>query len=362
MPQEIERRFLVRSLVETAMPRPEKQIRIEQGYFETLDIGKSFRVRICDDQTAYLTMKTGKGFIREEIECSVNLEFARALMKTCSHKLYKERWVINGWEVDLYAKPLKGIIIAEKELSSPEEELILPHWLKGVIEVTDTLTNHHLARLATDLSGTDVMAMPYVSAQLYGTIPRIVLTGGPCSGKSTIIDIIKRDNPEIHCVPEMATVVISHFGVTPSRDAIKNRQFQRAIYRAQRIFEATSTQFAISAGKKAVVFDRGAPDGAAYFRGGIREFQDFFNTTMEAEYDQYDAVLCLNVPPSSIYEANKENNPARSETYKEAVDLGERIIKAWQTHPNFLIINNGTGWEDKEKRVLQALKKFTQIP
>lgn len=357
MAKEIERRFLVRAL-DAGMPAPERKIRIQQGYFETLDIGKSFRVRICDDSTAYLTMKTGKGFIREELQCSVDLEFARALMETCSHRLNKERWVINGWEIDIYEPPLKGIVIAERELASPDEDVTLPPWLKGVIEVTDTLTNHHLARLATDLSGTDVMAMPYLSKQVFGTIPRIVLTGGPCSGKSTMIDIIKKERPDIHCVPEMATVVISHFGIMPSRDAVRNRHFQRAIYRAQRIFEATSTQFAVSEGKRAVLFDRGAPDGAAYFPGGVKEFQKFFNTKMESEYAQYDAVLCLDVPPGDVYHANKANNPARSETYEQACDLGERIVKAWVRHPHFVMVGNGAGWFDKERAVRKALEIF----
>lgn len=132
------------------MPTPEKKIRIQQGYLETTDSGQSFRVRICDGTTAYLTMKTGKGLIREELQCQVDLEFAKALMETCNHRLNKERWVINGWEIDIYEPPLKGIILAEREMASPEEEFMLPPWFKGAIEVTDTLTNHQLARLASE--------------------------------------------------------------------------------------------------------------------------------------------------------------------------------------------------------------------
>jgi CYTH domain-containing protein len=242
--QEIERRFLVQNL-EKGLPSPNRIIKIEQGYYELGDINKSFRVRICDGSDAYLTMKFGKGQVREEIESPVNLDFARQLMRGCNHRLNKNRWLIDGWEIDLYEPPLRGVIIAEKELASVHENLVIPPWLKGVIEVTDTLTNHHLARLASDLEGTDVVAMPYLSSHIFGNIPRVVLTGGPCSGKSTIIEIIKNEMPEIHCVPEMATIVIRQFGIIPSTDPIENRRFQRMIYRAQRIFEATSTQFAI---------------------------------------------------------------------------------------------------------------------
>ncbi len=362
MAKEIERRFLVRSLTKD-MPKPDRVIDIEQGYFETIDIGKSFRVRIRNGCEAFLTMKTGKGLVREELECPVDLEFAQALMETCSHRLNKTRRVINGWEIDLYWPPLEGIIIAEKELKSADEELVLPNWLQRVIEVTDTLTNHHLARLATDLHGTDVVAMPYLSSHIFNTIPRIVLTGGPCSGKSTIIDTIKRERPEIHCIPEVATIVIGQFGITPSKDAVRNRRFQRTIYRAQRIFEATSTQFAISDSKKAVLFDRGAMDGAAYMPGGIKEFNKFFSTTLEAEYSQYDAVICLDIPPPDVYESNRSNNPARTENYSQARKLGQKIVKAWCGHPNFSLITNGTSWKDKEKRAREAIETaLKQIP
>lgn len=359
MAKEIERRFLVRNLADD-LPKPDQKIKIEQGYFEMIDIGRSFRVRICDGKNAYIAIKIGKGFIREEFQHAIDLEFAKLLMEGCHHKLHKERWVIQGWEIDIYKPPLEGIIIAERELKSVNEELILPRWLKGVIEVTETLTNHHLARFATDLRGIDVVAMPYLSSHIFNTIPRIVLTGPPCSGKSTIIDEVKKIYPDIHCVPEMATIVISHFGIKPSNDAVRNRRFQRAIYRAQRIFEATSTQFAMSEGKKAVLFDRGTMDGAAYMPGGVKEFQKLLNTTKEAEYSQYDAVVYLDMPPSDVYETDRHNNPARSENYSQAAKLGGKILKAWINHQNFIPISTGTSWEHKRRLAHTAIKKILQ--
>lgn len=150
MSKEIERRFLVKSLAKST-PKPEWILDIEQGYFETTDANKSFRVRICNGCEAYLTIKTGKGLVREELECSVGLEFAQALMKICRHRLNKTRQIIDGWEIDFYKPPLKGIITAEKELRSPKEKLPIPDWFLGAVEITDTLTSHDLACLATKL-------------------------------------------------------------------------------------------------------------------------------------------------------------------------------------------------------------------
>ena len=150
MPKEIERRFLVRSL-DPGLPAPERVIQIEQGYLELRDVDRRLRVRICDDREAYLAIKLGKGIIRDEIPSPLDLELAKLLMSLCKYKLKKERRVIQGWEIDTFKPPLEGIIIAERELASLDEKLVLPPWFKGVTEVTDTLTNHQLARLASEL-------------------------------------------------------------------------------------------------------------------------------------------------------------------------------------------------------------------
>lgn len=150
MPKEIERRFLVRSL-DPGMPTPERVIQIEQGYLELRDMDKRLRVRICDSREAYLAMKLGKGIERDEIPSPLNLELARLLMSLCKYKLKKERRVIQGWEIDTFKPPLEGIIIAERELASRDEKLVLPPWFKDTVEVTDTLTNHQLARLASEV-------------------------------------------------------------------------------------------------------------------------------------------------------------------------------------------------------------------
>ena len=151
MPKEIERRFLVRSLDQGLLPAPERVIQIEQGYLELRDMNRTLRVRICDGREAYLAMKLGKGIERDEIPSPLGLELARLLMSLCKYKLKKERRVIQGWEIDTFKPPLEGIIIAERELASRDEKLVLPPWFKDAIEVTDTLTNRQLARLASEL-------------------------------------------------------------------------------------------------------------------------------------------------------------------------------------------------------------------
>ncbi len=357
VPKEIERRFLVRSL-SPDMPKPEKKIHIEQGYIERASIGKSQRIRICNGRKAFMTMKAGKGAVRNEIEFRVPLVEARAILKTeCEHILHKERWLIKGWEIDFYEKPFKGLILAEKEGKSVLKNLVLPHWLVNVTEVTDVLTNHHLARLASDIRGTDILAMPYVSNYIYNPVKRIAITGGPCSGKDEIMGEIKAGCPRIRCVPEMASIVMGQFDLKPGQDKISNKRFQRTIYRAQLIFEATSTQVAASEGQAAVLFNRGTVDSEGYM-GGQAEFEKVLHTSKAAEYGQYDAVICLDVAPRRVFEKKKTNNPNRKETYEEACALGRLMQLAWSGHPNYVFIPNGRNWEDKRNRIMATINKM----
>lgn len=177
MAKEIERRFLVRSLG-TEMSIPEQKLWIEQGYFELVDPTKSQRIRIVNNTKAFLTSKSGKGLSRTELEVRTEdigggLNVVRKLYKLSDHKLEKERWVLDGWEIDFFMPPLQGIIMAEKELESENESLILPVWLKESIEVTCILTNHQLARLASDLRDVDCLDTKLLSHCVFHRLPKL---------------------------------------------------------------------------------------------------------------------------------------------------------------------------------------------
>lgn len=360
--QEIERRFLITKLrggVEFLEKVASQRKAIRQGYFEIADPNKSFRVRITSDvfgPYGVVTIKSGNGMIRGEFERSLDIDVACSLFDICQHHIYKTRYCILGWEIDVFEMPLEGIILAEKEMSSVDEETQLPDFIEESIEVTDSLTNLHLARLATELRGTGIPALPFVSERLLSPIPCIVVTGGPCSGKSTVMNTLKSEFPNAHFVPEVASIIIGQVGIKPSRNSLRNNAFQRAVYRTGRIFRTTSIEFASAENKKAVVFDRGEADGAAYFDGGADEFEKVIGTKIEEEYRNIAMVICLEVPPREIYEQKKANNPSRSESYEEAIALGERTKAAWNRHPGFHQIGNENGWDAKVDKVRQLIK------
>ncbi len=130
--REIERKFLVdgefRHLAYDCT-------HIEQGYFAT-EPGKTVRVRIRGDK-GFLTIKgpSGKdGLSRYEFETEIPLEDAHEMMKLCMPgRVDKNRYLIkNGKhtvEVDEFLGDNEGLLLAEIELGSEEEEYERPDFL-----------------------------------------------------------------------------------------------------------------------------------------------------------------------------------------------------------------------------------------
>ncbi len=358
MAKEIERRFVVTGIDPDVRRYPSHEI--VQGYIDTTP-AQSFRVRIIDDVRGKFTNKTGVGLVREEEEDDCCLKDARFIMKCCPHKLSKTRHLREGWEVDFFHGPLAGLVLAEKEMASVNEIVRLPPWITGAYEVTESVTNQHLAWLATELASlAEARPDSPVRDLLTKRLPRIVFTGGPCSGKSTALAAVAKEfAAAVHCVPEAATIVIAQVGAKPPvGDPLGMRQFQRTLMRTQANFETVSELQASRDLKQAMIVDRGTVDGAAYLDGDLERFAAVCQTTVAAEYGRYDLVLCLETPPRDVYDRMAGNNAARSEPYDAAALLGARLQDVWAGHPGFRLVRNGASWEEKLDSVRQAISDF----
>jgi len=244
--KEIEKRFLVTELARDFPYRDCSFEDIEQGYLAS---PPGFRVRIINGSATEITHKTGRGTVRGEFKnhdappSAIRFLFKHA----CAHRLAKGCYSRDSWRIDFFKPPLEGIILAEIEFRSVNDippNLELPTWIGKGFDVTDSLTNHHLARLATLLENTTAKAVDIVLKRLKNKILKIVITGGPGSGKSEILEIIRKRYPQLHCVSETATIIIEKVGLTPGGDDVNSIRFQETVYRVQTIFEATSAEFA----------------------------------------------------------------------------------------------------------------------
>lgn len=130
---EIERKFLVTS--DVFKKEAFKIERIVQGFLNT-DPERTVRVRLKDD-TGFLTIKgitIKKGTTRFEWEQTISGEDANHLLQLCEEGVVEKiRYSVRSGdhvvEVDEFIGENLGLVIAEIELKSVEEDYIKPTWL-----------------------------------------------------------------------------------------------------------------------------------------------------------------------------------------------------------------------------------------
>ena len=148
-PLEIERKFLVvgefRNLATSST-------HIAQGYIASGN-GRTVRVRIRGDK-GYLTIKGPSdraGLARFEWEKEITLEEAKALMSICEPGIVeKTRWLVpsedgrHTWEVDVFEGDNAGLIMAEIELESEDDEFKKPHFIGKEVTGDRRFYNSHM--------------------------------------------------------------------------------------------------------------------------------------------------------------------------------------------------------------------------
>ena len=199
-------------------------------------------------------------------------------------------------------------------------------------------------------------------------ISKIVITGGPCAGKSTAMSWVLNEFSQLGYtvlfVPETATELITG-GVAPWTCGT-NAEYQKCQLKLQmekeKIFEQAGAT--MKAEKLLIVCDRGTLDNKAYMSD--KDFQDVLQYlgTNEIELrDNYDAVFHLVTAANGAEEFyTTANNSARTETVEQARELDDKLIAAWTGHPHLRVINNTCSFEDKMKKLILEITSFLGEP
>ena len=196
---------------------------------------------------------------------------------------------------------------------------------------------------------------------------KIVLTGGPCAGKTSILSkltqVLEERGYKVFTVWEAATPLILN-GIKPS-NAISMIEFQKSILDTQInneiAFDNAAKYYATD--KVIIFYDRGIMDGAAYVDKNT-EFKQLLASkglTFAEVYNRYDAVLHLVTAADGAEEFYQWNNPnasdtgnnaARSESPQEAIKKDVATLNAWIGHPHLRVFDNSTNFEGKIQRVI----------
>ena len=205
-------------------------------------------------------------------------------------------------------------------------------------------------------------------------IRKIVLTGGPCAGKTTaLVRVIEHFNSrgfKVFCIPEVPTI----YSLAGWNYLTPNRQLyfegERAILETQLALEDHFMRLASVCAKPVlIVCDRGAMDISAYI--APEEWDSICGeagTNSNVLRERYDAVLHLvsAADGAEQYYTTATNSTryekADEEGLRIARELDKKVIKAWTGHPHLRVINNHDDFERKMQRVLREISNVLGLP
>jgi adenylate cyclase len=146
---EIERKFLTRD--ETWRTAATGSARIQQGYFARTPMLRA-RIRIYGDK-GFITLKSEPGMlVRNEYEYQIPYADAVEMIKKLSIEpiITKRRYDVpfEGvmWAVDVFEGTNRGLVIAEAELKTADQDLALPPWAGREVTTDRRYGNSNLAR------------------------------------------------------------------------------------------------------------------------------------------------------------------------------------------------------------------------
>lgn len=191
--------------------------------------------------------------------------------------------------------------------------------------------------------------------------PRIVLSGGPKSGKTTLMRILAEEfADDLQFMPEVATLLHDHVGVkVPTPGTPQHARYSRHLTLAQIALEDAADIQAHADGKLASLCDRGIVDNIAYLAGGNEEFERVTGVDLRSAYGRYDLPVVLALAPREVFEDRaRGGNASRKETYDEAVPLDARTYGVWRIHPYTQFVGNEGGWDNKALAAVSIVRQF----
>ena len=199
-------------------------------------------------------------------------------------------------------------------------------------------------------------------------ITKIVITGGPCAGKSTAMSrlqgFFEQLGYAVLFIHETATELISG-GVAPwtcgTNIDYQKVQLKLQLEKEKAFEEAAGT---MKKEKILIVCDRGALDNKAYMPAQVfLSVLDEIGANEVELRDNYDAVFHLVTAAKGAEEYyTTANNASRTETPEQAAALDDKIINAWTGHPHFRVIDNSSDFDNKIKRLIAEIASFLGEP
>ncbi|MBQ9313995.1 MAG: AAA family ATPase [Clostridia bacterium] len=202
---------------------------------------------------------------------------------------------------------------------------------------------------------------------------KIVLTGGPCAGKTSVVERfmrIAKAIPKLKVILcKEAATILKHSGIdfmtcgggSVFQERIIDWQLnaeETAYIAAMKFMENHSDYTTI------ILCDRGIMDGEAYYNTP-NDYEKVLNAKgldKRMMYDRYDSVVCLRsaaIGAPQFY-TTADGTP-RDETIEEAAKLDKKCCAAWRDHQQYFEIDNTFEFYPKMDKAIATILKITGL-
>lgn len=184
---------------------------------------------------------------------------------------------------------------------------------------------------------------------------KIVLTGAPSSGKSSVLAELQKLNlPNLVLVPESAVVLLAGGFPAPSHDDLEQiAAFQKTIIHVQDNLEAVCSRKNPQATH--MVLDRAKLDGAGFWPPGPEDYLKRFDVNKDEELAKYDVVLFLDLPPKELFGGTHQ---ARFHNYEQSLESERRLEQVWSVHPRFQKVSAKKDFAEKVNSIISIIREL----
>lgn len=207
------------------------------------------------------------------------------------------------------------------------------------------------------------------------SISKIVLTGGPCGGKTSALNKITEHftalGYKVFCVPEVPTMVTQSGWNYMTDNKAFYYEGELIILELQLALEDSIERMAKTLVEEQpciIVCDRGTIDISTYISPEIwADITSRTGTCNDALIGRYDAVIHL---VTAAYGAEKfyttANNAQRYEKADEeglklARMLDDKVLKAWSEHPHHSVVDNSGDFASKLDCVIDEITNVLNL-
>ncbi len=196
---------------------------------------------------------------------------------------------------------------------------------------------------------------------------KIVLTGGPCGGKTTALKYVSQRLKDcgvpVITVEEFAARLMNE-EKTPQN--MGRYEFHKLLFEMELNETAKKIRLAeaMDCERVVILFDRGLLDSRVYVtEEEFARYSALHSLNEDIIRNSYDAVFHLVTAANGAEEYyNLKNNAARSESPEEAKWLDDETLAVWTGTEHLRIIDNSTSFDKKLDRLMNEILAVLGIP